>query len=62
MPHLYRYIFLHIYFQDAKVVEGRRKMFQSYLRSVVDYLSENDPGLADNVSKAKLVVVVPFFR
>ncbi|XP_052070160.1 sorting nexin-29-like [Mytilus californianus] len=47
--------------KDAKVVEGRRKMFQSYLRSVVNYLSENDPGLADSICKVKLSVFLPFF-
>ncbi|VDI83214.1 sorting nexin-29 [Mytilus galloprovincialis] len=47
--------------KDAKVVEGRRKMFQSYLRSVVNYLSENDPGLADSICKIKLSVFLPFF-
>ena len=48
--------------KDAKVVEGRRKVFQSYLRSVIDYLSENDTSFADNVCKAKLLVILPFFR
>ena len=47
--------------KDAKVVEGRRKVFQSYLRSVIDYLSENDTSFADNVCKAKLLVILPFF-
>ncbi|CAC5384382.1 SNX29 [Mytilus coruscus] len=47
--------------KDAKVVEGRRKMFQSYLRSVVNYLSENDPGFADIICKIKLSVFLPFF-
>ena len=52
----------YIYFQDAKVVEDRRKVFQSYLRSVIDYLSENDTSFADNICKAKLSVILPFFR
>lgn len=46
--------------KDAKVVEGRRKMFQSYLRSVVDYLAEKDSGLAD-VCKVQLTTLIPFF-
>ncbi|ESO83973.1 hypothetical protein LOTGIDRAFT_108564 [Lottia gigantea] len=48
--------------KDPKVVTARRKMLQSYLRKVINHLLEKNADLSSNVSKEKLIAVLPFFK
>lgn len=47
--------------KDSKVVEGRRKVLQMYLRNVINLLLDKEPTLATAVNKEKLVTALPFF-
>ncbi|BFZ17980.1 hypothetical protein BsWGS_21019 [Bradybaena similaris] len=48
--------------KDARLVESRRKLFQTYLRKVINLMVEKSPGIATNISKEKLILVLPFFN
>lgn len=47
--------------KDTKVVENRRKVFQTYLRKVINHLLEKEPTLAAAVNKERLTLALPFF-
>ena len=48
--------------QANKVVEGRRKVLEKYLRSLINLILENNQRLANSVCKQTLIDVIPFFR
>ncbi|WAQ96657.1 SNX29-like protein [Mya arenaria] len=50
----------HVY-QDSKVVESRRLVLQTYLRSLINHLLEKQSTLAGNACKQSLLDVLPFF-
>ncbi|OWF52733.1 sorting nexin-29-like [Mizuhopecten yessoensis] len=47
--------------KETKVVENRRKVFQTYLRKVINHLLEKEPTLAANINKERLAQTLPFF-
>lgn len=47
--------------KDAKVVEGRRVILQTYLRCLINYILEKDSQLSSNPCKQTLLEVLPFF-
>ncbi|XP_052779729.1 sorting nexin-29-like [Mya arenaria] len=47
--------------KDSKVVESRRLVLQTYLRSLINHLLEKQSTLAGNACKQSLLDVLPFF-
>ncbi|XP_061166125.1 sorting nexin-29-like [Saccostrea echinata] len=47
--------------KDAKVVENRRKVFQTYLRLVINLVFDNDKTKATSVNKEVFIQKLPFF-
>ncbi|KAL5018144.1 hypothetical protein ScPMuIL_003866 [Solemya velum] len=47
--------------KDAKIVEKRRQIFQTYLRTVINTLLEKNENLTMNASKDRLIQLLPFF-
>ncbi|XP_060063428.1 sorting nexin-29-like [Ylistrum balloti] len=47
--------------KETKVVENRRKVFQTYLRKVINHLLEKEPTLAATINKERLLLALPFF-
>ncbi|CAG5128764.1 unnamed protein product [Candidula unifasciata] len=48
--------------KEAKLVESRRQMFQTYLRNVINLMMEKSQHMAANVSKDMLISYLPFFN
>lgn len=48
--------------KEAKLVEGRRQVFQSYLRNVINVMLEKDEEMASGTTKEKLISYLPFFN
>ncbi|XP_048758953.2 sorting nexin-29-like [Ostrea edulis] len=47
--------------KDAKVVENRRRVFQLYLRLVINYVVDNDKSQSTNINKDVFIQRLPFF-
>ncbi|KAK3736713.1 hypothetical protein RRG08_059244 [Elysia crispata] len=48
--------------KEAKLVEGRRQGFQSYLRNVINVMLDRVEDMANGTTKEKLVSYLPFFN
>ncbi|GFR99499.1 sorting nexin-29 [Elysia marginata] len=48
--------------KEAKLVEGRRQVFQTYLRNVINVMLEKDDDMASGTTKEKLISYLPFFN
>ncbi|RUS75308.1 hypothetical protein EGW08_016929 [Elysia chlorotica] len=48
--------------KEAKLVEGRRQAFQTYLRNVINVMLERDEDMASGMTKEKLISYLPFFN
>ncbi|XP_005108639.1 sorting nexin-29 isoform X2 [Aplysia californica] len=48
--------------KDAKLVESRRQVFQTYLRNVINVMMEKNDQLASSSCKERLVSYLPFFN
>lgn len=47
--------------KDAKVVEIRRHILQTYLRALINHILEKNPSLSNNVCKQTMLEFIPFF-
>ncbi|KAK3091396.1 hypothetical protein FSP39_019582 [Pinctada imbricata] len=47
--------------KDARVVENRRCLFQSYLRHVINFMVDNDKTLSTKINKESFIQLLPFF-
>lgn len=47
--------------KDAKVVENRRRVFQTYLRLVINHVLDNDKSQDTTISKDSFIQRLPFF-
>lgn len=47
--------------KDAKVVENRRRVFQTYLRAVINHVLDNDKSQDATISKDSFIQRLPFF-
>ncbi|GFO41838.1 sorting nexin-29-like [Plakobranchus ocellatus] len=48
--------------KEAKLVESRRQIFQTYLRNVINVLLEKNESLVNSATKEKLISYLPFFN